>query len=45
MNPQQSPLFAANLQWAKPLQVAAKNWKNFQLATVYHRLQQIHSVV
>ena len=36
MNPQQSPLFAANLQWAKPLQVAAKNWKNIYLVTVYH---------
>ena len=32
-------------QRARPLQVAAKNWKIFYLATVYCRSQQIHSVV
>ena len=26
-------------QRARPSQVAAKNWKNFYLATVYHKLQ------
>ena len=32
-------------QRARPLQVAAKNWKIFYLATVYRRSQQIRSVV
>ena len=32
-------------QRARPLQVAAKIWKIFYLATVYRRSQQIRSVV
>ena len=32
-------------QRARLVQVAAKNWKNFYLATVYHRLQHICSVL